>query len=247
MKLLTTGRVVVRITVIIASLEALIMLLLGFMPHAANAYLVAGFDVAALATLSTPLIYFWVIRPFVTARDEALAQVNHLAHVDPLTQIANRRLLWNYLEKDIASSGRHKCYGGLLLLDLDGFKRVNDTQGHGAGDAVLIEVAGRLQSITRTEDVVGRLGGDEFVVLINRLDSDEQTARAKVLQVANKLIALVKEPILYQGKMLQVGASIGIRLLGFEKVDPEVALREADTAMYNAKQTGRARAVFSGD
>ena len=246
-KLLSTRQVVVRIAVIVMSVELVIMLIFALVPHEGYTYSEAVLDVALLALFSTPLIYIWVIRPFVTARDETLAQINRLAHIDPLTKLANRRLLSKYLERDIAGSDRHKSHAGLLLIDLDGFKPVNDAHGHEVGDAVLVEIARRLQSITRDEDVVGRLGGDEFVVLVNRLNNDEQAARAKALQIAKKLIDLVSEPVEFNGRTLQVGASVGIRLLGFGKIDTATAMREADVALYRAKQAGRGCAVFFED
>ncbi len=241
---LTTKQVVLRIAVIISSMEFLIMLVLGAIPHIANAYLEAVLDVTSLVLLSTPSIYIWVIKPFVRARDEAHAQISHLAHIDPLTQLANRRLLSKHLEKAVADIVRQKIYGALLQLDIDGFKPINDAHGHDAGDAVLVEIAKRLQIITRSEDIVSRLGGDEFVVLINHLDVDERIAHDKVSGIANKLINLVNQPFDFNGKTLHVGASIGIRLLGFEELDTETALSEADSAMYRAKQAGRGCAVF---
>lgn len=244
MKLLTTKQVVIRIAVIISTAEILIMLVFGAIPHEANTYSEAVLDAVLLVVLSTPPIYIWVIKPFVIARDEALAQISHLAHVDPLTQLANRRLLSRHLEKTVAGIVRHKIYGALLLLDLDGFKPVNDAHGHDAGDAVLVEIAKRLQSITRSEDIVARLGGDEFIVLINHLDADERMAHDKASRIARKLIGLVNKPFDFNGKTLHVGASIGIRLLGFEELDAETAIRDADIAMYRAKQAGKGCAVF---
>ena len=131
----TTKQVIVRIVTIISSAEFLVMLLLGIIPLEVSIYSEAVLDLALLALLSTPLIYIWVINPFVTARDEALDQFNHLAHTDPLTQLPNRRLLSTHLEKFIAGAVRHKVRGAALLMDLDGFKDVNDIHGHDAGDA----------------------------------------------------------------------------------------------------------------
>lgn len=243
-KSLTTNQVIVRIAAIIAVVEFIIMLFLGFGPLALSAVSAAVFDLAVLALLSTPLVYLWVIRPFVTARDDALAQINALAHTDPLTQLPNRRLVSLHLEKFIADIVRHQVRGAVLLLDLDGFKAVNDVHGHDAGDQVLIEIAKRLQASTRAEDVAGRLGGDEFVILIHHLDADERLARDIASQVAKKLVSLVKSPIDFNGTPLTVGASIGIRLLGFEAMDTTTAMREADSALYRAKQAGKGRAVF---
>lgn len=243
-KLLTTKQVVVRIAIIVAAAEFLIMTALKVIPHGAGPYSEAALDTALLAMLSAPAIYIWVIKPFAGARDAALDQVRQLANVDPLTQLANRRLLSKHLEKAIASIVRHRIFGALLLLDLDGFKPVNDAHGHDAGDAILVEVAKRMQTITRSEDIVSRVGGDEFVVLICHLDADERTARDKAALIASKLIHLVNEPYEFHGKTLRVGASIGIRILGFEGLATDTAISEADIAMYRAKQAGGGCAAF---
>jgi diguanylate cyclase (GGDEF)-like protein len=224
--------------------EFLIMLLLSAIPYEAGTFSNAVLDTVLLAVLSIPLIYLWVIKPFVIARDEALAQISHLAHVDPLTQLANRRLLSKHLEKVVASNVRHKVYGALMLLDLDRFKPINDAYGHDAGDAVLVEIAKRMQSITRSEDIVARLGGDEFVMLVSRLDVDERGAQDKALRIAKKLTDRVNNPIDFNGKTLHVGASIGIRILGLEKMNSEMAISEADIALYRAKQAGKGCVVL---
>jgi len=244
MKLLTTKQVVVRIAIIIFSVELLIMLALLVFPYEISIYSVIAFDTVPLTVLSIPAIYIWVIKPYVDARDDALAQISHLALTDPLTQLANRRLISKHLEKVIAGRVRHKDYGAVLLIDLDGFKPVNDDHGHDAGDALLVEVAARLQSIVRSEDVAGRLGGDEFVVLIYRLSADERIAHDMALRIAENLIRVVSKPFDFNGQILHVGASIGIRLLGFEEMDSVAAMRDADIAMYRAKQTGGGCAVF---
>jgi diguanylate cyclase (GGDEF)-like protein len=220
------------------------MLVLQAIPHQASNYSSAVLDVALLAVLTTPALYIWVIKPFVDARDEMLAQLNELAATDPLTQLANRRLLSEHLEKVIAGSVKHKVPAAVLLIDLDGFKLINDVHGHGVGDAVLVETAKRIRSITRSEDVASRLGGDEFVVVINRLDSDKRLAAETAMRIAEELIKLINNPIVFNEQTLQVEASIGIRLLGFEELDPKTALGEADAAMYRAKQAGRGSAIL---
>mgnify|MGYP001613160571 FL=1 len=240
---LTTRQVLFRIAAIMSVAELSIMLVLGTVPHEASTNAEAALDAVLLAALATPAIYFWVIRPFVVARDEALVQIGRLALTDPLTHLANRRLISEHLGIAIAASVRHKEYGAVLALDLDEFKAINDSHGHKAGDAVLVGVAERLPSIIRAEDVVGRLGGDEFVILIHRLGTDEPVARDRALLIADNLIALVKQPLELNGKILQVGASIGIRLLGSRTLDVPTALHEADVALYRAKDAGRGRAV----
>lgn len=244
MRALTTNQVVVRIAIIISIAEFMIMHVLQVIPHSVDPYSVAVLDTVLLALLSIPAIYIWVINPFVRARDKALAQASSLALTDPLTKLANRRLILNHLEKLIISSVRHKGHAAVLLIDLDGFKLINDRYRHEAGDAALIEVARRLKSKVRSEDIVGRLGGDEFIVLLQHLNSDEQKARDAAVRISETLIEVISRPFPYNGESLQVGACVGIRLLGFEGQDAETAIREADSAMYHAKETGRARAVF---
>ena len=241
---ITTKQVILRIVLIIAFAEFLIMLLLGFIPLQINLYLEAVLDISMLAMISTPLIYTWVIRPFVRARDQALAQINQLAHTDPLTALANRRLLSIHLEKLIAATTRHEVRGAILLIDLDGFKDVNDIHGHDVGDGVLVEIANRLRTHTRPEDVASRLGGDEFVILINNLAADKQHAQDTAQHIAEKLVNLIQIPIHFNGITISLGASVGIRLLGFDELDTETAIREADKAMYRAKQSGGGTALF---
>jgi len=244
MKLITTKQVAVRIAIIVSSAELLIMLLLRLLPFEAGTYSEAILDTVFLTAVTIPAIYLWVIKPFVDARDEALAQINHLAMTDPVTQLANRRLIATHLGNMIASGVRHREHGAVLLIDLDGFKDVNDRYGHEAGDAVLVEVAKRLKSIFRSEDVVGRLGGDEFIILLQHIGAEESTARDSLQRLAGKLISKISVPFAYNNKTIHVGASIGIRLLGFELLDSETVIAEADRAMYRAKAAGRGRAEF---
>ena len=241
---LSTGQVIVRIASAIALAEFFIMLVLGYIPHEANTYTDAVIDTTSLVALSTPLIYFWVIRPFVIAREHALDKAHQLAHTDALTALPNRRLITSQLEQLVSDSLRHHEHGAVLLIDLDGFKSVNDTYGHDAGDAVLIEVAGRLRAALRTEDDIGRLGGDEFVALIYRLGTGTQVARDAAQQIADKLIEKIKEPISFHDKTLHVGASIGIRIVGSDLRDAKTALVDADLAMFRAKDAGKGRAAI---
>jgi len=244
---ITKKQVVIRIIIIVSSIEFIIMCVLDTITHGLAPYIENTIDTTLLALFSAPAIYFWVIKPFVTARDEAISQINDLAYFDPLTHLANRRLLSKHLQKAVASIIRRKVYGALLLLDLDRFKPVNDEYGHDAGDEVLIEIARRMESITRSEDVVARLGGDEFLIYISHLGEDKQVAHDKASRIAKKLIGLVSQPVRYQDKNLFVGASIGVRLLGAEEIEPDKAIHDADIAMYRAKDAGRGRAVFFED
>jgi diguanylate cyclase (GGDEF)-like protein len=234
--------VVFRIAIVMVLVELFIMglfLLIRPISTLVEAVLAPGL----LMLFATPAIYYWIIKPFANERNAALAQVNHLAHTDSLTQLANRRLIMSQLEKLISESIRHKDYSAVLLLDLDGFKKINDKYGHDAGDMMLKEVAKRLSILIRSEDTVGRVGGDEFVLLISRLGKDEQAANDKAQQIAKKLIELICAPLEFHGHVLQVGLSVGVRLLGQELLNTETAIREADTAMYQAKKSGGSQVV----
>jgi diguanylate cyclase (GGDEF)-like protein len=190
-------------------------------------------------------IYFWVIKPFVDARDETLARIKQLALTDPLTQLGNRRYFINTMEKVIASNGRYEEQAAILLIDLDGFKKVNDTHGHEAGDAMLVEIASRLQALIRYEDVSARLGGDEFVILLQRMYGNSMTNREIVQQIGIELIGIINQPFRFKGKVLTVGASIGVCILGGDDKDVDGLIRSADVAMYQAKKTNTSKVVFA--
>ncbi|MEH6616425.1 MAG: GGDEF domain-containing protein [Porticoccus sp.] len=232
-------QVVTRITAIVASVELLIMLLLTNVTYELKPFTEALLDTVLLVALSSPMIFIWVIKPYVVAWNEALSQITYMAFHDPLTKLANRRLLSEYLERTVASFNRHKIHGAILLLDLDDFKVVNDTKGHEAGDAVLIEISRRINLIKRVDDVACRLGGDEFIVLLPQLDINKQTAHTKALQFAKRLQQELNKPIEFKGSKLLVGVSIGLRLLGSSQLDARTAISDADTAMYRAKQKGK--------
>jgi len=238
---LSTKQIILRIIGIISLAEYVIMLLLGSVPSKHTVYQEAVVDIILLAIMTTPLIYVWVVRPFVMARDEALRHISHLAHTDPLTKLPNRRLLTSYFQKYMASAVRHNTCGAVLLLDLDRFKPLNDQYGHEAGDHVLIEVASRIQSAIRSEDVVARLGGDEFVILLYPMDVTKSKMGEIASQVANKLVEQINQPIKFNGSDLTVGASIGVRLFSSDVLDTDTVIREADIAMYHAKQLGKGR------
>jgi len=244
MKTNTTTTIIIQITIIIAVVELFIMLFLSRTSLELDTYSEAFLDVGLLLIFSTPLILTWVVKPYVIARDEAVAQVTHLAFHDPLTHLANRRLLSEYLHRTIAGLRRHKQHAALLLIDLDRFKPINDQHGHDAGDAVLIEIATRLQAVIRDEDIASRLGGDEFVILLDRLDTEVQSAHDKAMQMAQRLLDKVTQPIEYRGKSLQVGGSIGLRILDAREVDAETVIKEADIAMYQAKKAGGGISVY---
>jgi diguanylate cyclase (GGDEF)-like protein/hemerythrin-like metal-binding protein len=163
-----------------------------------------------------------------------------LAHYDPLTDLPNRMLLQDRLRNALASAARGKHLLALLLVDLDGFKAVNDEYGHFAGDAVLRQVARRLASSIREIDTVARLGGDEFVIVLSEI---RQRADAGVL--AARVINSVSVPITVGEASLAVGASIGIAVYPDDGTDIDALVGRADAAMYAAKRGGRNRFVYA--
>ena len=163
------------------------------------------------------------------------AQLEHLAHHDPLTALPNRTLFQSRLAHAIHVSRRHGGGLGLLFMDLDGFKNINDSLGHPAGDELLQAIARRLSENLRTVDTLARLGGDEFVVLLEDLEGPNEAA-----VVAQNLLALLRQPFrLSGGQEVFSGASIGISLFPDDASDATHLVRNADAALYQAKSQGR--------
>ncbi|MBI2749986.1 MAG: EAL domain-containing protein [Burkholderiales bacterium] len=157
-------------------------------------------------------------------------QANH----DSLTGLANRNLLNDRIEQGIAWAKRHESIIGVMLLDLDHFKLVNDASGHRAGDALLKEVAHRLRACVRETDTVARLGGDEFVIILTDLPQADD-----VDQIAEKILSTLSRPIEVAGRDVFVTASIGVSLYPRDGDHGEILLRYADMAMYRVKEHGR--------
>lgn len=175
----------------------------------------------------------------ISQRIEAESRLEYQAYFDVLTGLANRRLLLDRLEQALSRSQRHQHMGGLLFLDLDNFKTINDSLGHKVGDELLCMVAERLLSAVRTEDTVARMGGDDFVILLPEVDDDpERTAKA-VQEVADKCREYISRPYPVQGHELHVTSSIGIALFPMGRETADDLLKQADTAMYRAKEQGR--------
>jgi diguanylate cyclase (GGDEF)-like protein/PAS domain S-box-containing protein len=171
----------------------------------------------------------------VTARQELQQRLRHDALHDPLTGLGNRVLFQDRLQHAVARSAREPQTLAVLMLDLDGFKDVNDTLGHAAGDRLLVSVAERLQAAVRPSDTVSRMGGDEFAVLIER--AEPNTAEL----IASRILARLRAPLEIDGRNLVPNGSIGVALASTEVTDPEALLRAADLAMYRAKTDGKGR------
>ncbi|HSG22946.1 MAG TPA: EAL domain-containing protein, partial [Azonexus sp.] len=172
----------------------------------------------------------------VTQQKEYERHLEKLAHFDLLTELPNRALLNDRLYMSIALATRNKTMLAVCMLDLDGFKAVNDNFGHAAGDQLLIEFSRRALTIMRDTDTLSRLGGDEFVLLLNDLDTLEQG-----LEVIRRLLAAASCSYDLAGNLVCISASVGITIFPDDGVAPDLLLRHADQAMYIAKQTGRNR------
>jgi len=171
----------------------------------------------------------------VTDRRAWAEQLVYQAQHDPLTGLANRRRIVEHLNELLYSKRVRDRHLGLLFLDLDGFKAVNDTFGHEAGDRVLIEVARRMQRTARDGDIVGRVAGDEFVVILRQVDVMEEAESA-----ARRYLDVLVRPHIVERQPVTVSASIGIALPGPDET-PESMLRIADRLMYAAKASGTGR------
>ena len=176
----------------------------------------------------------------ITERKQQDEEIQHLAYHDILTGLPNRSLLQDRLRLAITTARRHQYIGALLFIDLDDFKKINDSLGHPTGDEVLKELANRFTANLRDEDTVARLGGDEFVVILPYLSADIEEADQKALGFAEKLLDLVSLPHHILGHELQVTASIGMVLFPDAAESADSILQFADTAMYQAKARGRA-------
>jgi len=180
----------------------------------------------------------------VTERKQAEAHTHRLAHFDALTGLPNRRLLTERIGQALAAARRHGQVGALLFLDLDNFKQINDARGHSVGDRLLRQVAARLAGELRADDVVARLGGDEFVVIAGQLGGDLEAGARHARAVADKLREVLARPCELDGSSYVSTASIGITLFPKDREGVDDLLREADIAMYRAKEAGRNRVAF---
>ena len=169
------------------------------------------------------------------------AELRRIAHYDALTGIPNRALLVDRMRQAIAQTLREKNMLAVCYLDLDGFKSINDTLGHEAGDQVLIDTATRIGHAIRGGDTVARLGGDEFVVLLPGLNHVDEC-----VPTLERLLVEIATPIVINGKPRGISASIGVCVLTHDNETPDALLNRADQAMYKAKQSGKNRYWICG-
>lgn len=175
----------------------------------------------------------------ITALKATQAQLSYLAHHDALTHLPNRTLLLDRLKHTIKWASREQCQLGIMFLDLDRFKQINDTLGHDVGDQLLIDVADRMRNQVRSSDTVARMGGDEFVVLL-----ETDVSPHSVEEVGRKLMDKLAQPFFIKGKEVLISASIGISLYPHDANTAEHLLECADMAMYRSKAAGRNQLFF---
>jgi diguanylate cyclase (GGDEF)-like protein/PAS domain S-box-containing protein len=180
-----------------------------------------------------PVRYVSVLSDITEFRQQQ-AHIQHLAYHDALTELPNRELLLDRLGHALARAQRNEHTVVVLFLDLDNFKRINDSLGHHVGDELLQEVASRMQSVLRNSDTVGRLGGDEFLILL-----EGQTGQSHASHTAERILAAIGEPLNLRGHRLEVTPSLGIARYPEDGSDATTLLKNADAAMYHAKDAGR--------
>lgn len=191
-------------------------------------WLVAGSVVVLLGLFA---VYRWT----AFREREAGRRIEHLAHYDTITGLPNRALLTDRLEQEAARARRGRVGFALLMYDLDGFKSVNDTWGHAAGDRVLAEVGARSRQSVRASDTVGRLGGDEFMAIL------PETSLAGALAVADKLLDALAQPYAVGKDEARLSASVGVSVFPEDGADGERLQQAADAALYAAKREGKNR------
>lgn len=184
------------------------------------------------------ITHFMAIKEDITEQKHSQERIHYLANFDVLTGLPNRNKLEEQTKYALSTAKRKHLKVGMLFLDIDNFKNINDTLGHSIGDALLIELAKRFRSIMRTEDIVSRLGGDEFIFMMPHTDEKG------IASVSRKLLNIISKPIIINQNELIVTASIGIAIYPTDGRDYETLSKNADIAMYRAKHDGRNNYCF---
>lgn len=190
--------------------------------------------IAAIRDEDGTLTHYAALFSDISELKENEERIRNLAYYDPLTNLPNRRLFHDRLSVAIAHAHRSNTKLAVLFVDLDRFKRINDSLGHAVGDQLLQEVTRRLKAAVREDDTVARMGGDEFIILLTEIETIDN-----VVLVARRIIGLMTQPVELGGRELIVTCSLGISLYPNDATELEELVQNADTAMYRAKETGR--------
>jgi len=198
--------------------------------------------IIAIGAGSFLLISFgsWQLAFAITKYRIYQARLIELAYYDSLTKLPNRKFFFDRLEKEMSLAHRHGRRLGLLYIDLDGFKKINDTMGHHAGDELLIKVGATLEKTLRKEDTVGRLGGDEFAVILSEIKAPENVKR-----IGEKIVLAMGQPFQLKAGVAQIGASVGAAIFPDHEVTMERLTKQADSAMYRAKEAGKGTCIMA--
>lgn len=174
-------------------------------------------------------------------------KVEFMAHHDALTDLPNRLLLADRLEQSLARAKQHNHSGAILFFDIDDFKRINDAQGHHIGDLIIKQLAQRLLDVINPGDTAARLGGDEFIVELSQLDDTAERAERKAIDLCNRLLSRINEPLWIDKQQFYISCSIGVAIYPRDGKTQQSLIQRADTAMYEAKAKGGNQAVVFHD
>ncbi len=196
-------------------------------------------SISPIRNTAGAITHFVAVKEDITERKLLQEQLAHMAHFDALTGLPNRALFFDRTSQAVTLAKRENRRCGILFVDLDGFKNVNDTHGHEAGDQLLRLVAERLRSTLRASDTVARMGGDEFTVILATLKE-----RGDAALVAEKILGRLSQPMAIGEAVCHIGASIGISIFPDDAEDAEKLLHGADSAMYEVKRSGKNNYCF---
>ncbi len=191
-------------------------------------------SISAIPDAEQAVMFYIASYADISERKANEARIDYLAHHDPLTGLINRYNLENRLDQALLSAHRDALGVAVMFIDMDRFKTINDTLGHHIGDLLLIEVARRLRETVRESDIVARLGGDEFIVVLTRIGDEMDAA-----PLGDKILRALGQPYVFDGKELHSSPSIGIAIYPSDGDDGPTLMKNADTAMYHAKELGR--------